>query len=75
MNKQNLFQQAVRNELVWMGTIIIAVIGFVYKVIIPLNTIQVEMFQVLTQYKNYDDRITQNSNDIIKLQDALNLKK
>lgn len=75
--QQNLFQQFFRNELVWLGTITLALWGFVVQVVLPIQRIQIELDQVqtsLAQVQGYDQRITENHDEIIKLQDQLSKK-
>ncbi len=72
---QGTFRTLLKNEITWMVMIVIGVMGFVKTVVIPLSNVQITITQIqqslansANDYKALDGRVTQNSNDIIKIQ-------
>lgn len=77
MEETNL-RKILRNEITWVVFLIGAILSFVKGVIIPINNIQLsvtEMQKSIVEIQRYDERITQNSNDIIRIQTIMGIKK
>lgn len=53
--QQNLFQTFFRNELTWLGMVILAIWGFVTSVVLPLQKLQIQVAQIQTQLKSQSD--------------------
>lgn len=62
--EQNLFQQFFRNELTWLGMIIIAIWAFVQTVVIPINNLQIQLAQIQQQLKTQTISYTTVSNQL-----------
>lgn len=76
-NEQNVVRMVLKNEITWIVFIIAAVFGCVKEVILPIQALQFQIASLqsdISTIKGYDQRITQNTTDIIVLQDRLNLK-
>lgn len=62
--EQNLFQTFFRNELTWLGTIVLAIWGFIYTVVIPLNNLQIGFAQFQAQYTTQTKAYTALTNQV-----------
>lgn len=70
--EENIVRKVLKNEITWIISIATFIIAFFTQVIIPINTIQLQLVSIqsdITTIKGYDARITQNSNDIIVLKE------
>lgn len=75
MKEENIVRKVLNNEFTQITGIVIAVWFFVTNVILPITniqsslaSIQLTLADIKTINSNFDARITQNSNDIIRLQ-------
>lgn len=75
MPEQNTVRKILKNEITWAIMIAVGVAGFYKTLVIPINNLQLAIAQIQQsindsniKYTSLDARITQNSNDIIKLQ-------
>lgn len=83
MKEENIVRKVLNNEFAQMAGIVIALWFFVTNVILPITniqsslaSIQLTLADIKTINSNFDTRITQNANDIIRLQGQLtNLRK
>ena len=72
--EENIVRKVLKNEITWVISIATFIIAFFTQVIIPINTIQLQLVSIqsdITTIKGYDTRITQNSNDIIVLKEQI----
>lgn len=70
-NEENKFRIFFKNEFTWAATILMAGWTCVHWIILPLNTIQIQIAGLtkdISDIKAYDSRITTNANDILTLQ-------
>lgn len=44
--EQSLFQQFFRNEITWLGMVVVGVWGFVATVVLPLQKLQIQVDQL-----------------------------
>lgn len=78
MPQENILRKILRDEITWLVFFLTAVYAFISQIIIPMNTIQIQLAALsiqLQEIKSYnasnDARITQNSNDILVLKQLI----
>lgn len=72
--QQNILRNFFQSEITWLIGLIMALMAFTYNIIIPLNALQLQLAQIqrdISDLKGYDERITNNSNDIIVIKEQL----
>ncbi len=69
--EENLVRKIMKSEITWIVMIIGFVTSFFTQVIIPIKTIEIELIALQGSVTSYSPEITQNSNDIIVLQQQL----
>lgn len=83
MSEENKFRGLLKNEITWVVMIVIAVAGFYKTVVIPINNLQIAIAQMQqsfnksnsegdTRYTALEARVTENTNEVIKLKERLN---
>jgi len=73
-NEESVIRTILKNEITWVVLIGGFVVTFFTQVIIPINTIQLQLVSIqndITSLRGYDSRITQNSNDILVLKEQV----
>jgi hypothetical protein len=73
-SEENVIRSVLKNEITWLILISSSIFTLVYKVIIPINNTQLEVTQLSQQVaslQSYDSRITNNTDNIIVLQQQI----
>ncbi len=66
----NVVRKVLKNEVTWIISVLVFGWGIVTQVILPINTIQLQLVSIqaqLSTFQGYDARITKVSNDVIRL--------
>ncbi len=72
--QENIIRTVLKSEVTWIIGILTFVATFVTGVIIPINTMQIQLASIqgdIVTLKSFDNRITANANDIIVLQQEI----
>ena len=76
--EENIFRVILRSEITWVFFLVGAVWAMVVTIIIPINNIQNNQATMQTNFaelkvslNNFDNRITDNSNNILILQQEI----
>lgn len=70
----NAIRTVLRSEITWVIFIIGTIWGGVTGIILPLQKVQIQLIQMQSQIASiqiYGEKITQNSNDILVLQEKI----
>lgn len=69
-NEDNVLRRFFKNELTWVGTVVVVFWQIIVQIVIPLNIMQVQLAQInasIATLQGLNAQITKNSNDIIRL--------
>jgi hypothetical protein len=81
MPEENVIRKVLKNEITWIFFIGSFIVAFFTQVVIPINNMQIQLATIQNQIVDYgnqnrdiNDRITKNSNDLIRLKEKLGIQ-
>jgi len=66
--EQNVVKQFLRSEITWTASIILAVMGFVGTVVLPIQALQLGQLKIQEQLTSESTKYTINENRITQLE-------